>query len=376
MSLIELASDKVGGKILFATDEWFAPAPMMINFEDPVWKEEVYTVQGKWMDGWESRRKRIEGHDWTILKLGIPGIIHEITIDTAFFTGNYSPQTSILATDANIEELLPKFSSEIGTAATPQEIVAAQKACDAVKWTEVVGMTKLKPGYPETRLQTFKVDPTQRFTYLRVNMFPDGGIARVRVYGECVRDWKAHYDTEKVVDLASVLNGATAIAWSDTHFGHPSRLLNPGRGVNMGDGWETARRLDRPAVLVKGSDGNLQVPGFEWCVIKLGTPGVVKNVEVDTAFFKGNFPESFRLEGCSTTKTIAPLSTGKFSADAVEALGDWRDICVRTKLKADDVASWDVSPTDTFTHVRLSMFPDGGISRIRINGTPVNQSKL
>jgi allantoicase len=364
----ELSADKVGGKILFATDEWFAAASDVIKYDEPVWKEGLFTEQGKWMDGWESRRKRTAGHDWCIIQLGIPGVVKGITVDTAFFTGNNSPRTSIEFTDDDgLAARLPAHSPARGQKASDAAIAQGTAAVESVEWATLLPMTPLQPGYPDTRKHHFAVDSAKRWKYAKLSMYPDGGIARCRVYGVVQPDWALH--AGQSVDLAAVTSGGTAHSWSDTHYGHPSLLLNPGRGVDMGDGWETARRKDRPPIYTKDGNGHLVLPGSEWCILKLGTQGCVNKVEVDTAHFKGNFPESFRLEACRSV----------VGAMGLESLEGWFDLVPRSKLAADDIAFFPIghaAASKPITHVRLRIFPDGGISRLRLWGTPTQGSKL
>eukprot|EP00729_Bicosta_minor_P006093 gene6093-9232_t len=379
--LTELASSKVGGKMLFSTDEWFSEASNMVRYEEPEWREDEFTEQGKWMDGWESRRKRIPGHDWCILRLGIPGVIRGIVVDTAYFSGNFVPKVSIHAgCDANEGALAP-YDSIRGQAATQGQINAAEKiTCGLTKkasadWTPLVPMKALDAGYQDTRYTYFTINSEQRWTHLRVNMFPDGGIARIRVHGDVVLPATAMVAGATAIDLCAVENGAKPLGWSNTHYGHPRNLLNPGVGVNMGDGWETARRLDRPAILLPDEKGHLKVPGNEWCVLKLGVPGKVQKVVVSTTHFKGNFPESCKVEACAARASSAGGSLGAdqigLDGDECEALGEWFDLVPRVKLTADaDHTFAPSSSARTITHVRLTMYPDGGISRLRLLGNP------
>lgn len=367
--LTELASTKVGGRILFATDEWFAAATMMLSGGQPVWKEGVYSSQGKWMDGWESGRKRTPGHDWCIVELGIPGVISGFEVDTSFFTGNFVPKISIQATNKLAVELpnvLDQWNLEAGYRATPDDYKAVA-LLESEKWVELLPMTPLLPGYEDTCRNFFEVSSLSSWSHLRVNIYPDGGIARLRVFGDVQRDWFLKAPVDNLVDLCSVVNGAIPIAWSDVHFGHPINMLRPGRGVDMGDGWETARHLDRPSVLYSDEHGNLKVPGCDWTVLQLGIAGSVCKFEVDTNHFKGNFPESCLIEGCNAPIKKRPEI---LNAEQCEKLGCWKVLLPRTKLKAHLRHYFKIMPSEQVTHIRLTIYPDGGVSRLRVYGQP------
>ena len=190
----------------------------------------------------------------------------------------------------------------LGRAATSEQIRVAE-SLHSHEWTELIPFSELAPGYEDSHCNFFEIHDESRYTHLRLNMFPDGGIARLRVYGDVQVDWSVSaaaaasggdYDHE--IDLASVLSGGKALGCSDKHFGHPRNLIQPGRGVNMGDGWETARKITRPPVLVVDpSSGLVQGLGSDWAILELGTAGVVSKIEIDTAHFKGNYPESCQV---------------------------------------------------------------------------------
>ncbi|XP_001624748.2 allantoicase isoform X1 [Nematostella vectensis] len=362
--LNNLASAEVGAKILFATDDFFAVAENLLNPAPPEWKEGVFTAFGKWMDGWETRRKRIPSHDWCLIKLGVAGIIKGFDIDTSFFTGNYPPRISIQAACLDNDESFPERVSEIGTCPTEDQMKQAE-SIESQKWVEIVPRSNLKPGYTESCHNYFTVSENSRFTHIRLNLFPDGGIARLRVYGVALRDWKG-FPQHEMVDLAAMVNGGTAVACSNKHYGHPRNLIAPGRAPNMGSGWETARRLDRPAVLRLREDGCLDVTGNEWTVLKLGHPGIIKKIEVDTNHFKGNFPDSCLIEGCIMTTE----EEQKFTSDQEKFEPAWRTLLPSTKLFAHRQMFFTSTIQDCgiIFHVRLTIFPDGGISRLRLMG--------
>ncbi|KAF0698582.1 Aste57867_10812 [Aphanomyces stellatus] len=355
-----LTNLSLGGQILFATDEWFAAADNLLSPTEPIFIADKFTEFGKWMDGWESRRKRIAGHDWCILQLGLRGKITGIEVDTAFFTGNNAPRVSIQAANlpADVGQSLIR-PRRMGTAASLQEFKDVEDLFHSDSWTELLPRSPLGPGYEEARHNYFEIAHDQVVTHLRVNMFPDGGIARLRVYGVVSVDWSK---VTGRVDLVAASNGGTVVHYSDAHYGEPRNLLRPGRGVNMGDGWETARKKTRPAVLTVDAQGLLHVPGSDFVVLKLGHAGVVDEIEVDTAHFKGNFPESCFVEGCYFHGS---------DDKAVVTQGKWTAVMARTKLTANAIHRFKPlsSATQPINYVRLTMYPDGGISRFRLFGT-------
>uniref|UniRef100_A0A3B3YUP6 Allantoate amidinohydrolase n=1 Tax=Poecilia mexicana TaxID=48701 RepID=A0A3B3YUP6_9TELE len=330
------------------------------NREPPQFIPSAFTEFGKWMDGWETRRKRIPGHDWCIIQLGVPGLIHGLDVDTSFFTGNHSPYVSIQATC--LDEL-PSFTpgeDRTGMAATAAQIAAVAKLSSEV-WPELVGVAPLQPGYAERCHNYFRVSSRSRVTHLRLNMYPDGGIARLRVFGVGQRDWSS-VPTNQDVDLVAMTNGGVCLGYSDAHFGHPRNMIGRGRAANMADGWETARRLDRPKTLKADQQGILQVPGWEWAVFRLGHPGLIGSIEVDTNHFKGNFPDSCRIEACLLTPE--------------------EEACSLRPHHRHHYSKADLTPTRPVSHVRLIIAPDGGVSRLRlwgrprlVTGAPANQSR-
>ncbi|OQR90848.1 allantoicase [Thraustotheca clavata] len=348
------------GHVLFATDEWFASADNLLLTSPPVFIPEKFTDFGKWMDGWETRRKRIPGHDWCVIKLGLRGKIAGIDIDTAFFTGNNAPRVSIQAAclpEGKGQELTRE--RQMGTCASSSESEAIEKL-GSESWHEILPRTELNPGYEESRHHYFEIANDQVWTHLRVNIFPDGGIARLKVYGIVSVDWDK-VPADASVDLVAAANGGTIITYSDAHFGEPKNLLMPGRGINMGDGWETARKKTRPAILTADEKGLLTVPGKDWVIIQLGHIGIIDRIEIDTHHFKGNYPESCFIEG-------------RFHQGQASTLNEqtqWRPLLPRTKLGPDAQHYFgkdQLVPGEAINHVRLTIYPDGGISRLRIWG--------
>ncbi len=325
-ALIDLASERVGGKAVLANDEFFAPKANLVKAAAPVWLEGKYTPRGKWMDGWETRRRRQPGHDWCVLKLGLRGVVRGLDVDTSHFTGNYPEFCSLEACDA------------------PASAAPARLAADPALWTEILPKTALEGGSHNL----LPVRSLRPWTHLRLNIYPDGGVARLRVYGDVVPDWE-RARRRGLIDLAAVENAGLAVAQSDMFFGRATNMLMPGRAKNMGDGWETKRRRG---------------PGHDWCVVKLGASGVLSKIELDTNHFKGNYPDSFSLEGL-----YAPDAQ---PAQLAPGTGGWRELLPRLKLRPHrrhffSLADGAAAP---LTHVRLNIYPDGGVSRLRLYGRP------
>jgi allantoicase len=309
---IRLEQPRLGTRVTFASDEFFAAKERLIQPADPVFIEDKYDDHGKWMDGWESRRRRTPGHDFCIIRLGVPGVIHGVDIDTSHFTGNFPPQASIDACVSDDDE------PDAG-------------------WTAIVPRTDLAGD----QHHFVEVEDSNTWTHLRLNIYPDGGIARLRIYGEV----RADAGSGGVIDLFALKNGGRALAASDEHYGSMHNLNLPGRGVNMGDGWETARRRG---------------PGNDWVVAALGRPGVVDRVEVDTAHFKGNYPDRVSVEAALFD------SHDEARPDSER----WQTLLPEAKLAMDQQHYFEAELVDLgpVSHVRMSIYPDGGVSRLRIFG--------
>ncbi|XP_006864035.1 PREDICTED: probable allantoicase [Chrysochloris asiatica] len=370
IQLIDMASESVGGKILFATDDFFAPAENLIKSDAPSFKEHEYTEFGKWMDGWETRRKRIPGHDWCIIKLGIQGIIRGFDADISHFIGNYAPRMSIQAANLTEDKLqeLPERGIRTGTAATPEELEAIAQL-KSEHWNYLVPMVELKLGDPGSSHNYFPVTSQQRWTHIRLNIFPDGGIARLRVYGVGQKDWIAT-DPKEPLDLVTIAFGGICVGFSNACFGHPNNMIGVGSAKSIADGWVTARRLDRPPILENDENGILLVPGCEWAVFRLGHPGVITQIEVDTKHFKGNFPDNCKLDGCIlTTQEEEDMIKQKWDLPAHK----WKPLLPATKLSPNQnhlLDSLTLELQDVITHARLTIAPDGGVSRLRLKGFP------
>jgi len=320
LELPDLASERLGGAALAANDEFFAPKENLIRQTDPAWKEGLFTDRGKWMDGWETRRRRTPGHDWCLLRLGAPGILRGVVVDTTHFKGNHPERCSLEAC------ALP--------GAPDLERLTARET----RWVTVLPESKLEAD----ARNLFAVDAPWRFTHLRLNVFPDGGVARLRAHGEALPDWVALARAGGEIDLAALEHGGRVVACSDMFFGSRHNLILPGTGRDMGDGWETRRRRG---------------PGHDWTILRLGAEARIRRIEVDTTHFKGNAPESCSLEGSR-------------AQDASE--GDWTELLSRTPLQphARHRFEDEVRVPGPVTHVRFNIHPDGGVSRLRLFGTP------
>jgi allantoicase len=323
-ALADLASARVGGRAIAANDDFFAPKANLVKPEAAVFIPGRYTARGKWMDGWESRRRRTPGHDWCVVALGIRGVIRGVNVDTSHFTGNYPSHCSIDALD------------------TAKPVTARTAAQVGEPWTTILEKQALQGNGPNF----FAVTAARPWTHVRLNIFPDGGVARLRVYGDAEIDWTRLAHERRVLDLAAIVNGGLVLGVSDMHFGAKDNMIMPGRAPNMGDGWETRRRRG---------------PGHDWAIVRLGAPGLITRLEIDTNHYKGNYPESASIEGC-----FAPGAT----VDALAA-ASWTELLPRTKLRPHHrhFFSRELRVTSPISHVRLNIFPDGGISRLRIHGT-------
>lgn len=321
--LIDLASEKLGGAVLYANDEFFAPKENLLKLATPIFIEGKYTDLGKWMDGWETRRRRSprldETYDWCIVRLGLSGIIHGVDVDTSFFRGNFPSHCSIEACEAAGQP-------------TVEELLNAD-------WVEILPLAELA-GDSHNR---FAVNFPKRVTHLKLKIYPDGGVARLRVFGEVLPDWEALRRRESELDLAAAEHGGTVLTASDMFFGHRHNLIMPGLAQDMSDGWESKRR--------RGA-------GYDWCVIKLGAAGTLKRVEVDTSHFKGNYPESCSIE------------VGNSNDDTDLENISWQELLPNTKLQAHTrhIFVDELKDGGVVTHVRFNIYPDGGVSRLRLYG--------
>ena len=314
--LVNLASPRLGTRIVAVSDEFFGPAGRMLADAPAVFVPDKYDDNGKWMDGWESRRRRRGGFDHAVVRLGAAGVIRGVDIDTSHFTGNYPPAASL---------------------------EAAQGDSDPGAWTEIVPPTPLGPSAHHF----VAISEPRPWRWLRLNIFPDGGVARLRVYGEPVPSWEGGADSG-VHELSALKNGGRIVAFNNAHYGATWTLLTEGRGQNMGDGWETRRRRE---------------PGNDWIIVALGAPGVIERVEVDTCHFKGNYPDCCSLQAADARATA--------DAGLVTQAMFWPALMGEKPLSADAIHDFDRADLEdlgTVSHVKLNIFPDGGVSRLRIFG--------
>jgi len=315
---INLANPRLGASVTYATDDFFADKSRLIDPAEPVFIDGKYDENGKWMDGWESRRKRTPGHDFCIIKLGQAGVIQGVDIDTSHFTGNYPPGAMIEACVSDED--------------VPDE---------ATEWSELVAKTHLH-GDSHHLIEVKNETP---WTHLKLHIYPDGGVARLRVYGTFHRNWQAE-DYALEHDLLAAGNGGVPIFANDEHFGVLGNIMAPGRGINMGDGWETRRRRE---------------PGNDWCVMALGHAGEISKILVDTAHFKGNYPSGVMLQ--------AALIEG--GTEDLPALSKhWAELMPKQTLSAnaEHVFKDEVKALGPISHIRMNIYPDGGISRLRLFG--------
>ena len=339
---IDLACEEVGGAAILANDEFFAEKENLLRARPAEWREHAYTDQGKWMDGWETRRRREPGHDWGVVRLGLPGVIRAVVVDTAFFRGNFPAECSIeaaaveghldLAVSPEWVVLLPRsplkgdsrnefrFTTEAGAGAG----VAVAVAIDAA----VAG---------------------RRFTHVRLNIFPDGGVARLRVLGDVAPDWARLGAHGGLIDLAALENGGRSVLCSDMFFGARNNLIAPGRPRDMSSGWETRRRRG---------------PGHDWNIVRLGEPGVLRRIELDTTHFRGNAPGRWSIEACDA----GPSS----SLGHPDTAADWRVLLPLCPAQPHTrhVYQDELRLIGRVTHLRLNVFPDGGVARLRAFGEP------
>jgi allantoicase len=331
--LVDLAARTFGGRAIATNDDFFASMGNLIEPGRGTFIADRFTDRGKWMDGWESRRKRGPGHDWCIIELGAVGSVLAVDVDTNHFLGNS-----------------PAFVSLDGVRA-PRG--SAPEALEKLSWAELLGQGAVRPGSQNL----FVTSTREAVSHVRLNIFPDGGVARLRVYGCVLPDWSrrqideetaahlAHLDSP-AVDLAALANGGAALACSDAFFAPMHHLLLPGRADNQGGGWETRRK---------------RAPGHDWIIIRLGARGRPRLIEVDTNHFKGNYPERCSIEALDAPPgaSITDLANG-------EGWVRWLDPVPLTAHRRHFFREFRAD--GLVTHLRLSIYPDGGVSRLRVWG--------
>ena len=316
--MINLADPRLGSKVIFKTDDFFASANRIINPNPPIFKDGVFDRHGKWMDGWETRRRRGKGFDYLIIKLGKPGRIFSVDIDTTHFSGNQPMYASLEACQNN-----KKLNSNL-------------------KWSKILNYKKLGPN----KNHKFSIKNKSIFTHVKLNIYPDGGVARLRLYGE-IETKNINYGS-KTVNLTSMLNGASIVGCNNEHFGRAENVLSPGKGKNMGDGWETRRSRGK---------------NFDWLIIKMGRTGKINKIEIDTHHFKGNYPDRCSVQGIFIPKKLSNNSIVKKS-------NKWKTLVNKAKLHPHKKHNFKIKTpkTNKVNYIRINIYPDGGISRIRTFG--------
>ncbi|MDC0415749.1 allantoicase [Candidatus Pelagibacter sp.] len=318
--LIDLAQPRLGTKVIYKTDDFFASANRIISPTEPVFKVGVFDKHGKWMDGWESRRKRTAGHDYIIIKLGKPGTIKKVDVDTSHFNGNQPAMISIEGANSNSNKI------------------------NQLKWQPLLSKKKTKANSHHY----FTVNSDKVFTHIKFNIFPDGGVARLRLYGSIAKSSKLK---NKKINLASLLDGSSVIACNNEHFGKAENILAPGKAKNMGDGWETRRRRGK---------------GFDWLILNSLDGKEIDKIEISTHHFKGNFPSHCSLQA-------AYLPNSKNSKQIVKSSNTWKYLLKDAKLSANKVHVFknNLMKKDKINFIKINIFPDGGISRFRIYGKSI-----
>jgi allantoicase len=446
-TIINACSARQGARVVFATDEWFASADRLLNDEtEPFFDPQEYCEQGKVMDGWETRRRRDPGHDWCIIRLAqrtqfIGGMPAAVTVDTSYFTGNQAPAISIEIIDIpDLEEEIAWISqfpgvwkrfllhgqpdSMRGTGMSREQVELAETLCKQPQkpWRTVLPKTPLRPGYPDTCFHEFTIPNSVTGTHIRLNYYPDGGVARLRLMGQPVLETSTsrtppfhvdpstmhkctivphemhrrrsggqivlpsqqlllqpsdEYKDPEEVSCADL--GGLGVSCTNHHYGNPNLLLQSSYGIDMGDGWETARNPRRPSILVKDPQtGLVDSPLSDHCIIKLGRPvPQVKCIVLDTQHFRGNYPESVQVDGCYLAdidqEDDEDGNKGHFDEDAVT----WFPLIPRCRMAPDSEHLFEackgqilttVPESSMVSHVRVTIFPDGGLSRVRVYG--------
>lgn len=312
----DLALRELGGAVVWSNDDLFAEAQNLIKPGDAEYQPHTFGHKGQVYDGWETRRRRAQGVDQAIVRLGVPGIIYGVVVDTAWFKGNYPPYISV---EGAAVEGFPSID----------ELVTTAQWTPLVERSAVDGDTK----------NPFRVDSKERFTHVRLTMHPDGGIARFRVHGRGVPD-PAFLGSGRL-DLAALENGGMITACSNMFYSSPNNLLMPGRARVMGEGWETSRRRD---------DGN------DWVQVRLAGEGHVSLVELDTSYFLGNAPGAASIRGRRGD-------------------GEWMEILPRTPLQPDTRHRFVVECPEPIDEARMDVFPDGGMARLRLFGSLTDDAR-
>jgi allantoicase len=306
-ALPDLASRQLSGSVMAANDELFAERENLILPEPPTFSTHEFGHKGKVYDGWETRRRREPGHDWAIVRLGAAGVVHGVVVDTAYFKGNYP--------------------SAISVEATAVEGYPSVGEMQEANWTTIVGRSAAKGD----TANAYEVSDRQRWTHVRLSIYPDGGVARFRVHGEVLPDPRF---MEGTLDLVAVENGGQLVDCSDAFYSSPANLILPGRARIMGEGWENARRRDE---------------GNDFATFRLAAAGRLRNVEIDTSYFVGNAPGWVKL-------------TAGHPEDS------WWEVVPHAPVLPDTRHRYLVTEDRIADQVRLDVYPDGGLARLRVHG--------
>jgi allantoicase len=304
--LPDLALRSVGGAVVHANDDAFAAKENLITPGRPAFDPAAFDSQGKVYDGWETRRRRSPGHDEAIVRLGASGVVHGVVVDTAWFKGNYPPEVAV-------------------------DGICADGVVDVAELVDWEPLVPRRAGTGDTE-NAFAVENPRRVTHVRLRIFPDGGVARLRVHGETLPDPDL-LELLGTADLAALENGGRVVACSNAFYGSPNNLLLPGPARSMGEGWENARRRD---------DGN------DWVEVALVAEAELVLAELDTSWFLHNAPGWAALTGRT-------------------ADGGTVELLPRTALQPDTRHRFRV-PAAPLTHVRVDVYPDGGMARLRLHG--------
>jgi allantoicase len=325
-NLVDLAGARLGGSVVAVNDEFFAFAERMLLPEPPIVRPGVFTERGQWTDGWETRRRRtLPGADWAIVRLGTPGIVHAVTVDTTHFTGNAPESVEV-------------HGATVGGYPAPDELLE-----DTVRWVTLVPRTPVTAD----AVNVLPVEASGRFriTHLRLTIHPDGGVARLRAHGTVVPDPRL---LDRVTsDLAAAYLGGVVVAASDMHYGDRHNLNASGEARVMGEGWETRRR---------------RTAGYDWAVVRLATTGSIVRAEVDTRHFRGNAPRAVALWAANAPELA--------DSDDISSITEWRPMLPPTRTQPNTRHLFDLEAPVEATHVRVDAVPDGGLARLRLLGAP------
>ena len=324
--LVNLASARLGAAAAQCSDEFFAPLSRMLADGEPIFVPDKYDNHGKWMDGWETRRRRDGGGDWATVRLAARGAIRHLDLDTRHFTGNFPPAAEVFGCDSGAE---------------------SADSINEKEWISLLPKSELR-GDSHNFFELKNAPPVN---WLRLNIYPDGGIARLRAYGLARPDWDFVAANNATPELSAALNGGRILGYNDAHYGDPQALIAPGRGATMGDGWETRRR---------------RTPGSDWIVVALGRACLVKKMEVDTAHFKGNYPAR-----CSVQAAFVPSLETAAAEEVLQQAEKWPEILSPQPLQADSIHCYEseiAAAQKPVNAARLNIHPDGGVSRFRVFG--------